>query len=313
MAAKITVLGSYAKALVVTADRIPVTGETLLGRDYRETYGGKGSDMAVQAARLGAKVAFVGVVGDDALGQGFTDLMRAEGVDVTGLRVTAERNTGVGLIIKDTRGSNIIVVDMGANELFAPADVDAAADLVRQADVVLAQLEIPLPTVLHGLAVAKVAGACTVLNPAPAGNLTGVDLSQVDILTPNETEARVLLGLDPEDPTANIEIAARILALGCRTVVMTLGEKGAAAYTLVDGLVTESPTQAWPVDVIDSNGAGDSFNAALCTAIAEGSDLVSAANFAAATAALCCTDWETVPSYHDRQQVAAFMQTGREH
>ncbi|HRA05690.1 MAG TPA: PfkB family carbohydrate kinase, partial [Propionicimonas sp.] len=197
MATRLTILGSYAKALVVTADRIPLSGETLLGRDYRETYGGKGSDMAVQAARLGAEVSFIGVVGDDNLGREFGELMAAEGVDTTGLRVAAERNTGVGLIIKDTAGANIIVVDMGANELFDDSDLEASKAAIVGADTVLAQLEIPLETVLHGLAMAKAAGVRTVLNPAPAIDLTSVDLGCVDILTPNETEARVLLGLAP--------------------------------------------------------------------------------------------------------------------
>jgi ribokinase len=128
--ARVCVLGSYAEALVLTADRIPQPGETLVGRDYRQTYGGKGSDMAVQAARLGADVAYVGVVGDDAFGRGFADLMRAEGVDTTHLRVTDERPTGVGMIIKDVRARNVIVVDMGANELFGPDDVDAAAPAI---------------------------------------------------------------------------------------------------------------------------------------------------------------------------------------
>ena len=307
MKPKIAVLGSYAQALVITVERIPVSGETLLGRDYRETYGGKGSDMAVQAARLGADVAFVGVVGNDHLGQGFIDLMEREGVDIRRLRTTDERSTGVGLIIKDTNGSNIIVVDMGANKLFGIQDVEKSADVLREAQVVLAQLEIPLATSLYGLGVAKAAHVTTVLNPAPAVDLTGTDLQDVDILTPNETEARVLLGLSPNDPTSNAEIASMILALGCRAVVMTLGDKGVAVYRLMDGHQTETLTEAWPVAVVDSNGAGDSFNAALCTGLAEGMELPAAVSFAAATAALCCTDWETVPSYRTRAQVDAFM------
>lgn len=312
MAARITVLGSYAKALVITADRIPLAGETLLGRDYRETWGGKGSDMAVQAARLGAQVEFVGVVGDDAHGREFAQLMEAEGVGTDRLRATPDRTTGVGLIIKDTAGANLIVVDMGANELFSTADVDAAADAIAASDVVLAQLEVPLATVLYGLALARRSGAGTVLNPAPAADLTAADLRDVDILTPNETEARVVLGLAPDAPVSNADVAARILALGCGTVVMTLGEQGAASYTLVDDVVVETLTPAWPVATVDSNGAGDSFNAALCTALGEGAGLAEATSFASATAALCCTEWETVPSYQNRAQVEAFMKTREE-
>lgn len=307
MAARVTVLGSYAKALVMTVDRIPVTGETLIGWDYRETWGGKGSDMAVQAARLGAEVAFIGVVGDDAHGREFAGLMESERVNTRRLRVTGERPTGVGMIVKDTAGSNVIVVDMGANELLGADDLEAASEELTSADVVLAQLEIPLDTVLKGLLKAHDAGVVTVLNPAPAKILTSIDLGMVDILTPNETEARVLLGLDPTDTTANIDIAARILELGCREVVMTLGEKGAGIYTRVDGQVTEHIVEPWPVDVVDSNGAGDSFNAALCAALGEGTGLTEAASFAGATAGLCCTRWETVPSYHTRVEVDEYM------
>lgn len=301
----IVVIGSYAKALVITADRIPGEGETLLGSDYRETYGGKGSDMAVQAARLGASVAYVGVVGDDTHGREFTELMRAEKIDVTGLRVDPGKPTGVGIIIKDTRGHNAIVVDMGANGLFGKADIDASAPLLKDAKVALAQLEIPLETALHGLAKAKAAGATTILNPAPARDLRNADLSAVDIVTPNETEARIVAGLPPEADIPLAEIAAVLLERGCRAVVMTLGAAGARVFTR-DGSTAIAPC---PVEVVDSNGAGDSFNAGLAVALSEGKSLPDAARFANAVAGLCCTRWETVPSYHTRTEVDAFLAT----
>jgi ribokinase len=300
---RIGVLGSYARALVLTADRIPQPGETLVGTDYRETWGGKGSDMAVQAARLGAAVTYVGVVGADPFGRGFAELMASEGVGPTHQRVTTERPTGVGMIIKDAAARNVIVVDMGANELFAPADVDAAlADLTRT-HVVLAPLEIPLATALHGLAAARRAGVTTVLNPAPAVDLRAVDLSCVDVLTPNETEARVAVGLAPDAGDPARDVAARLLARGAGAVVMTLGEAGAL-------VVTREGAQEVPahrIDVVDSNGAGDSFNAGLAVALAEGRPLVEAARFAGAVAGLCCQGWETVPSYRTRAEVDTFL------
>lgn len=302
---RVGVLGSYARALVLTADRIPQPGETLVGTDYRETWGGKGSDMAVQAARLGAQVTYVGVVGDDAFGRGFRELMGVEGVDTTHLRVTAERPTGVGMIIKDAAARNVIVVDMGANELFGPGDVDAALPDLARTDVVLAPLEIPLATALHGLAAAKAAGVTTVLNPAPAVDLRAVDLSAVDVLTPNETEAKVALGLAPDADVPAQEVAERLLARGPGAVVMTLGEHGALVVT-ADG-AEEVP--ALPIEVVDSNGAGDSFNAGLCVALAEGRPLVEAARFAGAVAGLCCQGWETVPSYRTRAEVETFLAT----
>lgn len=296
---RVTVLGSYAKAIVVTADRIPLAGETVVGHDYRQEFGGKGSDMAVQAARLGADVAFVGVIGDDDLGREFLALMAQEGVDTQATRVTAERSTGVGLIIKDHEGRNLIVVDLAANGLFVPADVTAAGGRVTAARVVLAQLEIPFDTALHGLRAAHDAGAVTVLNPAPAVRLEGRRLDGVDVLTPNQTEARLLVGRDPDEAVDNALIADELRALGVPNVVITRGEDGVDVFT-PDGATT---VPAHAVDVVDSNGAGDAFSAALAVGLAEGMALPDAVRFANAAAALCCEAWETVPSYRDREAV----------
>lgn len=304
--ARVAVVGSYAKALVMTADRIPAPGETLIGRDFRGTFGGKGSDMAVQAARLGAAVSYLGVVGDDVYGAEFRELLEQEGVDPVGLRVAPGESTGVGFIVKDTAGRNVIVVDPGANNSFSPADVDAAAGALGGAHVALAQLEIPLATALHALAAARAAGVTTILNPAPAVDLPGTDLTCVDVLTPNEHEAKAVLGLGPDDATPPAELGRRLLALGPRAVVITLGEAGALVVT-ADGTVAVPPVR---VDVVDSNGAGDSFNAALAVALGEGHDLPAAAGFAGTVAALCCEHWETVPSYQDRATVDAFLTPG---
>lgn len=302
---RLTVVGSYAKALVMTVDRLPEAGETLLGREYRETYGGKGSDMAVQAARLGADVAYVGAVGDDAHGAEFRALMAAEGVDDSRVTVDPTAPTGVGFIVKDTAGRNLIVVDKGANDRLVPEVLDRSADALRGADVVLAQLEIPLDSALHALAAAREAGVTTVLNPAPAVDLRGADLSAVDVLTPNEHEAQVALGLPPGDPTPVEELARRLLALGPRAVVVTRGEDGA----LVSDAAGATPVPTAAVDVVDSNGAGDSFNAALAVALGEGRDLRDAAAFAGVVAALCCEHWETVPSYRTRAEVEDYFAT----
>lgn len=304
----VRIFGSYAKALVVTADRIPLVGETLIGRGYRETYGGKGSDMAVQAARLGAAVDYVGVVGNDTFGREFADLMAAEGVRTEHLRTVDGIPTGVGLIVKDEAGHNIIVVDKGANDDFGRGDVDAACAASEPFAVALAQLEIPIETALYGLGRARAAGSTTILNPAPATDLRGQDLSSVDLLTPNETEARILVGRDPDDPIDLDTLAAELLALGVRTVVITLGEAGARLVEQApNGDLVATSVPAWPVEVVDSNGAGDSFNAGLAVGLAEGRSLVDAATFAGAVAGLCCQEWETVPSYQDRATVDRFM------
>lgn len=306
-ASSVCVIGSYAKALVVTADRIPTPGETLVGWDYRQTFGGKGSDMAVQAARLGASVEYVGVVGNDAFGVEFTELLDAEGVSRGGLRVTDAQPTGVGLIIKDTAGRNVIVIDKGANGEFSEEDVVANRARIAGASVVLAQLEIPLDTALRALADAKTGGATTILNPAPAIDLTAlgrrIDLSQVDVLTPNQGEARVLVGEGPESTIPNDEVVRLLRRRGASTIVITRGEDGVDVFAGDDYV----HVPALPVEVVDSNGAGDSFNAGLAVALAEGRTLTEAVRFANATAALCCTGWETVPSYKHRIDVDAVL------
>lgn len=301
----IFVLGSYAKALVMTTERIPLVGETLIGENFRQTYGGKGSDMAVQAARLGSQVYYSGVVGNDDFGKEFQLLMKQENINIECLRVTDELATGAGFIVKDNQAQNIIVVDMGANKLYNKQDVFDAKPLMNDCKVILVQLEIPLETAVYGLRIAKSLGKITVFNPAPARNLSGLDLSDIDYLTPNETEARVALGLAPDAPISNQDVANELLKTGCKNVVMTLGSMGCAVFNN-DGHLS---VPSFNIEVVDSNGAGDSFNAALSVALSEGQEIVDAVKFANATAALCCMDWETVPSYKTRQQVEAFIQS----
>ncbi len=299
----IVLIGSYLVALVMDVDRIPVVGETVMARNFREAYGGKGSDMAVQAARLGAPVTFVGCVGDDDFGRAFIKLMQAEGVNLDLLQSRSELATGAGFIIKGG-GKNIITIDIGANQLFSPVDVSRALPYMTPDSVVLIQLEIPLETALHAAKLGHQQQTTVIFNPAPAQDMRGQDLAPIDIFTPNETEARVCLGLDPNHPTPDVEIARQLLALGCRTVVMTLGERGSLIVTPTE--VIEVPSFEF-TNVVDSNGAGDSFNAALATALLEGKPLPEAARFANAVAGLCCTRWDTVPSYHTRQQVEDFL------
>ncbi len=306
----ILLIGSYLAALVMDTDRIPLRGETLLARNFREAYGGKGSDMAVQAARLGVTVHFVGCVGNDNFGRAFLALMKREGVDTHHVDVRNELATGAGFIIKSSDGANIITVDIGANQLFAPGHVDAVRGLMGEKAIVLIQLEIPLETALYSARRGAEAGSRVIFNPAPARDLRGVDLSSVTYFTPNETEARVCLGLAPDDPTDDIVIARQLLKLGCQNVVMTRGEKGALIVTSA-GQVTVVPGLHLDT-VVDSNGAGDSFNAALATALIEGKSAQEGVAFANVVAGLCCTRWDTVPSYHTRAEVEAVLASIRQ-
>ncbi len=300
---KVCIIGSYAKALVMTSNRIPLSGETLIGYDYRETFGGKGSDMAVQAARLGAEVGYIGVIGKDGFGKEFMQLMEKEKIKTQGIRVSEEKPTGVGFIIKDVQAKNIIVVDMGANKLFNPKDIDNNLEVIKEADVVLAQLEIPVDTALYALKKAKELNKTTILNPAPAIRLLDYDLSFIDIITPNETEARVTIGELPEVNLTHREVAEKLLTTGCKKVIMTLGGDGVDIHTKNSSKHVDS----YRIDVVDSNGAGDSFNASLSVALAAGKTEEEAVAYANAAAALCCTKWETVPSYHTVNEVNEFI------
>lgn len=300
----ITVVGSFAVGLTLRAPRFPVKGETLIGSDFDMGPGGKGSNQAVGAARLGAESHLVAVIGQDLFGDLAVQLYRDEGVGTEFLRRTAERHTGVGFITLNAAGDNHIVLDMGANHLLSPADVDRAEARLAASDVVLSVLEISLETVAHALALARRHGVTTVLNPAPAQPLPDELLRHVDVLTPNESELRLLLGLAPDDPADTVALAGRLQQRGVRQLVVTRGERGALIVT-ADGHVEAVPGR--PVEVVDTTGAGDAFTCALAVALAEGQALPAAVRFAAAAGALACTALGVIPALPRRAAVEALL------
>ena len=223
---KVAVVGSYIVALVMDVDRIPLEGETVIGRNYHTTHGGKGSNMAACAARLGADTTFLGKIGRDAFGEGFLRLLEREGVKQHAVLFADKTPTAAGFIVFSTKGTNLIVIDMGANAEFLPSDMQAQAGMVQGAAVSLSPLEIPLATALAAAGVAHAAGRKFILNPAPAQDLRAADLRAVFALTPNEREGRVCLGLPPDAPVSDEDLARRLLELGPEHVVLTRGEKG---------------------------------------------------------------------------------------
>jgi ribokinase len=266
--------------------------------------GGKGSNQAIACARLGAHTVFLAAVGDDAYGDAAVALLTREGVDTSLVRRIAGTPTGVGFIMVDDQGDNAIAVDLGANRLLSPADVDQAEDVIAGADVVLAQLEIPPETALHAAVVARRHGVRTILNPAPAQPLPVDGLRHVDIVTPNLTEAQVLSGLRSTDVAT---LAGALRGHGAGTVVLTLGEQGA----WIIGEQGERAVPAYDVEAVDTTGAGDAFSAALAVALAEGAALDEAAAFACAAGAFSVQSLGTVPSYATRSQLEKFMQRGQ--
>ena len=298
----ITVVGSFAVGLTLRAPRFPVAGETLLGTDFDMGPGGKGSNQAVGAARLGAESHLVGLIGEDTFGDMAVLLYQREGVGMEHLRRTAERNTGVGFITLNAAGENHIVLDMGANHLLTPAAVDAAEALIARSQAVLTVLEISPATAARAMAVARAHGVISILNPAPAQALGDDVLAAVDVLTPNETELRIISGLAPDDATPTLELAHRLQARGVRQLVVTRGGQGALVVT-ADGATHHVPSVSVPV--VDTTGAGDAFTCALAVALAEGRPLLEAARFAAVAGALAVTRLGVIPALPTRAEVEA--------
>ena len=296
---EITVVGSFAVGMTLRTQRMPVFGETLVGSDFDMGPGGKGSNQAVGVARLGAQAYFAGIIGADRLGEVATDLYDREGVDTTWLQRTTAMATGVGFIILNAEGENGIILDMGANELMDSAYVDQVEAQIARSDVVMSVLEIPVAAAARAMELGKKHRVRTILNPAPATALEGSVLQDVDYLTPNETELRILLGLAPDDPTDSVELARQLRARGVGNLIVTMGEKGALVLT-EDG---QEEVAGVAVDVVDTTGAGDAFNAGLAVALAEGQGLLEAVAFANRCGAIACQKLGVIPGLAARSMV----------
>jgi ribokinase len=303
--AHIVVVGSFAVGLTMKTDRFPSAGETVLGSGYRTDHGGKGSNQAVGCARLGAKVSLVARIGKDPFGEMALRLYSEEGVDATGVRQMAERPTGVGFIlVKLGSGENCIALDPGANDLLADSDVAESDPVLASADVVLTQLEIPARAAEAAMAHGRAHGAITVLNPAPARPLQPAVLQNVEILTPNEAEAKVLLGHRPDAGIDASQLARELLRIGPRNVVVTLGGQGAFIATRT----WEKEVPAIKVPAVDTTGAGDAFNAGLAVGLAHGADLEAAVNLAVITGGLAVTKDGVVPALPWWGEVLAYCE-----
>lgn len=306
--ARITVVGSFAVGLTMKLDRFPERGETLLGTGYRVDHGGKGSNQAVGCARLGAKVSFIARVGADNFGESAQELYHREGVNAACVRQVPESPTGVGFIlVQPDTGENRIVVDPGANNRLTRQAVLENKEALVSAQVVLAQLEIPVEAADAAMEAGRACGAITILNPAPAHALSRETLEKVSVVTPNETEAKAVLGHDPHAVIPPERLAREIMELGAKQVVVTLGGRGALIVTES----SETHVPAIDVPVVDTTGAGDAFNAGLAVALANGSDLESAVRFAVIAGALAATKEGVIPSLPYRDEALACLERNR--
>jgi ribokinase len=297
----ILVVGSANMDLVAFADRLPAPGETLLGGAFQSFAGGKGGNQAVAAARAGGKVAFLGRIGTDIFGARLRKGLQDDGVD-TRLLGEVDGASGVAIIMSGG-GNNMIVVAPGANDAVTAKVIDSRA--FAGIRFVLAQLETPLDGVMEAARLARVQGATFILDPAPARTLPKELLAMVDWLTPNESEACILLGLKKLGEPALM--ARQLKALGPRGVLLKLGGEGVVLLGDDDRVVA---IPAHKVAVADTTAAGDAFNGAFAVALSEGKTPEQAARFAGAAAAISVTRHGAQPAMASRTEIDALLETG---
>ena len=275
--AKVVVIGSSNTDMTIKGDRLPKPGETVLGGEFRMGPGGKGANQAVAARRLGADVSFICKVGRDIFGDNAISGYQKEGIDCSRI-LRSDKASGTALILVDGNAENCIAVAPGANADLTPEDVDSVADVICSADYLILQLEIPVESVLRAAKIAHEAGVYVILNPAPACHLPEELFGYISLITPNQTESALLSGVED-----NLDAAVeRLMQLGVKDVVVTLGSKG--SLVISEGAKTLVPSLK--VKAVDTTAAGDTFCGALCVALSEGCSLVDAAGFATKASAL---------------------------
>lgn len=304
MTSKIVVVGSSNTDMILQSTRLPRPGETILGGRFSMAPGGKGANQAVAAARAGGDVTFLARVGDDLFGRQALEGFRQDGIDVGHVICDDKSPSGVALIFVDDEGENSIGVASGANGELSIADIDVAKPVIASADIVLMQLETPLETIHHAATVASAAGVPVILNPAPAQPLSDDLLRCIAILTPNESEAELLTGIQVSDVSSAMKAAESLLAKGVKTVIITLGAKGA----VVVGSQFRRHVPAFSVaEIVDTTGAGDVFNGSLAVALADGKTLNDAVRFACAAAGLSATKLGAQPSAPTRKNIKQLL------
>ena len=295
----VVVVGSLNMDLVMRTPRVPVGGETLHGHEFSTLPGGKGANQAVACARLGAKVAMIGQVGNDGFGTTLRDGLAADGIDVNGVLQTSAVGTGVAMILVEDIGQNRIVLAAGANGALTPDDIDAQTALIGGAAMVVLQLEVPMPVVERAIAIAHSAGVPVLLNPGPAKPLAEPLWSQIDLLIPNESEAELLSGIAVTD-AASAYTAARVFRQrGVKCVLITLGANGVA---VIDD-AGERHLPAHVVKAVDTTAAGDTFIGGLTAGLVEGMAMDEAVALGQRASALCVTRHGAQPSIPYRREI----------
>lgn len=282
---KIAVVGSYGVGMTMRLARLPGPGETVAGGSFAAGPGGKGSNQAIAAARLGAEVTLLTAVGPDVLGEEARELWRREGVTADQV-CTGEQPTMVGFILVEDSGENRIVIAPGALDELTAAHVEGFHEAIRDAELLIVSMEIPIAAVVAALRIAHEVGTRTLLNPAPAVLLPDEAWAWIDVLTPNQSEAPLLLGLDPDHDLTARELIEALRARTSATIVLTLG---AAGCLVGDGDTVEAVAAIPASQVVDTTGAGDSFTAALAVALVDGLPLKAAVQYGSAAGSYAVT------------------------
>lgn len=296
---KIIVIGSSNVDMVVKTSHLPAPGETILGGEFFMNQGGKGANQAVAVERLGGNLIFMAKLGNDILGQQSVDYFKKEGIDTRYITLDENSASGVALISVDDHAENSIVVASGANMLLNEQDVDKVVEVMCEGDILLMQLEIPLQTVEYAARKAFEKGVKVVLNPAPARNLPKELFRYLYMITPNRIEAEMLTGIKITNDADAEEVAKEIHAMGVKNVIITLGSKGCLIRE--DGVSYR--VDAFKVNPIDTTAAGDTFNGALCVALAEGMDLKQAAVMASKASSIAVTRMGAQSSIPRREEL----------
>jgi ribokinase len=299
----IVVFGSINMDLVARVPRLPSPGETLIGHGFFTAPGGKGANQAVACARLGAATRMIGRVGDDAFGAMLRESLAEYGVDTAGVAIQPGAPSGVAVITVDDAAENEIIVVPGANGVVGREDLDRLEAALDGARVLLLQLETPLDVVVAAAEMGRRRGVTVILDPAPARPLPGALYAAVEILTPNESEAAALVGFPLDDPDAIARASQTLLSRGVRSVIVKLGGKGVFWSNGLE--CAHFPT--FPVEAIDSVGAGDAFNGGLAVGLSDGLDMAAAIRWGLAAGALSVTKSGAQPSMPDRAAVAALL------
>lgn len=301
---KLVVLGSINADHILNIEQFPRPGETVIGKQYKVAFGGKGANQAVAAGRSGADIAFIACVGADDIGERVRQQLASDRIDTQPIEAIADSTTGVALIFVNAEGENVIGIDAGANAAVTPDYLARYQQKVIDADALLMQLESPLETVIAAASLAKQHQTQVILNPAPARELPDELLATIDMITPNETEAQRLTGIAVNDDNDAARAAQALHDKGIATVIITLGSRGVWLSENGNGKLIPG----FKVKAVDTIAAGDTFNGALVTALLEGKIMADAVRFAHAAAAIAVTRPGAQPSVPWREEIDAFLQ-----